>query len=256
MSLEAFQNRFRFRPELAGFVGVEREAFLADADGNIVPRAAQVLCGLNSRAFGYELSACQVETRVGPKLLARLGEHLTGREAQLSAALQRHGLNARHTEVGPANMPLEVYPDPTGRYERMTKDMPPSILLAACRVIGTHVHIGMPDHESALAVYNSVCRHWRDLCDLGNGSFGERLAIYKQMAPNYEPRPFKSWQHYYETACAQGFAEDPRKCWSLIRVSAHGTVEFRMFGATDSIPRIVSWAQRSHELCYEALAKN
>lgn len=151
-------------------------------------------------------------------------------------------------------MPLDVYPDPTGRYQRITKDMPRKILRAACRVIGTHVHVGMRDHEMALRVYNYAIRHLAELCEMGNGSFGERLAIYKQMAPDYEPKPYASWEEYYNTALEKGFAEDPRKCWTLIRISVHGTIEFRMFGATDSIDRIVSWATRCHQICQEAMA--
>jgi gamma-glutamyl:cysteine ligase YbdK (ATP-grasp superfamily) len=151
-------------------------------------------------------------------------------------------------------MPLDVYPDPTGRYQKITRDMPREVLTAACRIIGTHVHIGMPDHETALRVYNRLCPYFEHLCEMGNGSFGERLAIYRQMAPKYKPTPYESWEDFYGSACKKGFVEDPRKCWTLIRISVHGTIEFRMFGATDNHERIVRWATKCHELCMEAAA--
>ena len=131
--------------------------------------------------------------------------------------------------------------------------MPREILSAACRVIGTHVHVGMPDWETALRVYNKVIPHTAMLCEKGNGSFGERLELYKQMAPNWNPSPYVDWDAYYQAAVRGGFTEDPRKCWTLIRISVHGTIEFRMFGATASIDKVVSWAELCHSLCEEAM---
>ncbi len=254
VSFENFTKLFNFCPKKAGNVGVERERFLALCSGVLVPRAAQVLADLDSAAFGHELSACQVESRVGPTTLENLARHLVAQDDVLGAVLARHRLIALATEVGPYTMPLDVYPDPTGRYQEITRDMPRHILRAACRIAGTHVHIGMPNYKTALAVYNHVCKFCDELSSLGDGSSGERLLLYKQMVPYYKPTPYRSWEAYYETACRQGFVEDPRKCWTLIRISKHGTIEFRMFGATNSTTRICSWAQRCHELCQEALA--
>lgn len=273
MTIEKFKSLFKYDWDKVGYVGIERECFITDMDGGIVPTAQKVLSGLErgihtderslsywgivrpeKGAFGYELSACQIESRVGPCCLADLQPNLKYREEQLKAALHHYGLLALHTEVGPEDMPLDIYPDPTGRYQKITKDMPRKILLAACRVIGTHVHIGMRDHDMALRVYNHVIRHYAEFCELGNGSFGDRLAIYRQMAPDFEPNPYASWDEYYQTAVAKSFAEDPRKCWTLIRISVHGTIEFRMFGATDSIGRIVKWATQCRDLCQAASA--
>lgn len=273
---EEFRARFIYKPELAGYVGVEREYFLKqDCYGfgahTIVPKAVEVLNRLakgieiqrcfgsdsfsipDPSQFGYELSRCQVESRDGPCMLCNIKCHLQATRTLLQVATHDCGLQLGYENVGPEDMPLDVYPDPTGRYQKITKNMPREVLLAACRVIGTHVHIGMSDHETALKVYNRLCAHVDELCELGNGSFGERLAIYRQMAPDWCPMPYESWQHFYDVACQKGFADDPRKCWTLIRISVHGTIEFRMFGATDSIPRIVSWATRCHELCLKAL---
>ncbi len=283
MELSTFKNLFKYDPRMVGYVGFEREDFILGESGKIVPMAYEILSGIDNRGifevgqtgeiwtcpsipsrwhpvkpgtFAYELSASQIESRIGPCALKDLRWKLEEVESLLILLLKYKRCKPLRVEVGPANMPLDVYPDPTGRYQKITKNMPREILLAACRVIGTHVHIGMPDHDTALRVYNHVIRYLAELCEAGNGSFGERLAIYKQMAPNYEPKPYASWDEYYQTALAQGFAEDPRKCWTLIRISMHGTIEFRMFGATDSIERIVKWATRCHELCLEAMTQS
>ncbi len=272
MTLLDFKKLFQYKDGKAGYVGVEREAYVIDAHGIIVPRAKEVLDNVMrpilsfsfgsgdsvSRPgvdwFGYELSACQIESRVGPITLDKLTVELRERSNYLQGyGFLYTGLKPAYIEIAPATMPLDVYPDPTGRYQKIVKGISREALLAACRVAGTHIHIGMKDHDMALHVYNYVIRHMQELCEVGNGSFGERLAIYKQMAPDYHPRPYKDWEDFYQYALEKGFAEDPRKCWSLVRISVHGTIEFRMFGSTESEERIVMWAKRCHELCEMAM---
>src|SRR3989344_557772 len=278
--LKQFKNLHTYDQSKVGFVGVEREGIMYHESlfGRPVPVADKVLALLESKGvplqvagescfgpggfewspaipgeIGYELSNCQLESRTKPVKLERLrfALHKTGRRVDDLLQWSQHRI--LYEEVGPESMPLDIYPDPTGRYQKITKNMPRKILLAACRVIGTHVHIGMRDHDMALRVYNHVIRHLAELCEIGNGSFGERLAIYKKMAPDYEPRPYASWEEYHQIALVKGFAKDPRKGWTLIRISVHGTIEFRMFGATDSINRIVGWTTRCHALCQEAM---
>jgi gamma-glutamyl:cysteine ligase YbdK (ATP-grasp superfamily) len=270
---------FKYDSSKAGYIGVEREAFIVDSQNEdiIVPVADKIYADFESKGipidaqscFGpdsitwdrsnpsevsYELSNCQIESRVGPTTLIKLSIALQETSDRLDALVGNSRLyQVSHKEIASENMPLDVYPDPTGRYQEITRDMQKEVLLAACRVAGTHVHIGMRDHESALRTYNYVIRHIDELCEVGNGSFGERLAIYRQMAPDYRPRMYKNWDEYYQYAVEKGFETDPRKCWTLIRISVHGTIEFRMFGATASIDRIVSWANRCHELCQMAM---
>lgn len=265
-SLENFKSQFKFNPELVFHVGVERECFITDQSGVIVPKAPLVLAHILENGWtdiigqpvdgshladivGYELSACQIETRTKPCSIDEIEAELYWQDQQLSQSLLELGLISEHEEVAPETMPLDVYPDPTGRYANLAKTMPRDVLLAACRVIGTHVHVGMPDHDTALHVYNRVIEECDSLCHLGDSSGGERLSIYKIVAPDAKPEKITSWQTFYERAVKQGFVSDPRKCWTLIRISGHGTIEFRMFGATNSIERIVSWTKRCHELC-------
>jgi len=254
MNATAFRKLFVYDQNNIGSVGVERECFILNPTLNvIVPEAHKVLSSWKGGAeFGYELSACQIELRVGPCAIDDLEKKLTERDGQLNELLGNHGYVPLHTEVGPENMSLEVYPDSRGRYRRITEGMPRSVLLAACRVAGTHVHIGMPDHDTTLHVYNSLLARFNDLCEMGDGSFGERLRIYKEMAPKYLPVTYANWDQFYQVAIQDNFAKDPRRCWTLIRISPHGTIEFRMFGATNSIRRITRWAEYCHLLCATA----
>ncbi|MFA7252699.1 MAG: glutamate-cysteine ligase family protein [Candidatus Paceibacterota bacterium] len=262
--MHRFRNLFVFNAENAMRVGVEREAFIIDSDGEIIPTANSILKYLNrhvpihSEHYGYELSACQIESRIGPHHLQDIERQLFETEACLTDCLSEmnRGWRLSHKEVAPETMPLDVYPDPSGRYQEIVKSMPREVLSAACRVIGTHVHVGMPDHETALMVYNSVVGQTEKLCQLGDKSRGERLKIYKVVAPNCQPPIYRNWRDFHSQAVAKGFNYDPRKCWTLIRISKHGTIEFRMFGATADIREIVSWVRCCHSLCEQALLKS
>lgn len=235
-------------------VGIERECFITNGNGKIVPRAAEILEHLTDRKrFGYELSACQLEDRIGPVHVSRVKEALLENERDIKKIERKLGFKRLHMEVAPDDMPLDIYPDPSGRYQKITKDMPRHILQAACQVTGIHVHIGMPDHEIALYVYNQVIKHSSDLCEIGNGSNGERLRIYKIMAPDFESFEYHSWLNFHETAVKKGFDKDPRRCWNLIRISVHGTIEFRMFGATSDLGKIIEWANICHKICRKAV---
>lgn len=253
--MRQFMDLFKFDASKVLFVGVERECFLTDFTGLVVPMAYRVLTHLNDpMKYGYELSACQLEERIGPCSLDRVLDELIENNRKLEMVQWFLNFKRLHAEVGPEYMPLDVYPDPTGRYQAITAQMPKDVLLAACRIIGTHIHIGMPDHETALRVYNKVIGNCSMFCSEGNGSNGHRLEIYRAVAPDCDPLPYESWQHFHSVACERGFSEDPRRCWNLIRISVHGTIEFRMFGATPCLEKIVRWAKLCHNMCKEAMS--
>lgn len=248
--MKEFLELFKFDPIKAMHVGIERERFIVNANGEIVPKAKKVLNLLpTGDRYGYELSASQLEDRIGPVKLDEVTEALKSNDREISVALKVLKLGDHFTEVAPFDMDLTVYDDPTGRYQKIVKDMPIDILRAACRVAGTHVHIGMPNMKTALKVYNGVIHHWKDLAKIIDKSDGERLEIYKMMAKRYEPIPYKSVEEFYSDACEHGFDKDPRKNWQLIRITVHGTIEFRMGGATSSHALVKKFASECYRVC-------
>jgi len=192
-------DKFHFQSKHSFLVGVERECFLTDMDGNVVPWAPRVLShlGVNNR-FGYELSACQLEDRIGPCTLDDVTAELQQNEKDITSAEKAIGFCRLFTEIGPNDMSLDVYPDPAGRYQSIVKNLSPEKLLAACQVIAVHIHIGMPNHHIALRVYNQVIPSLPELCTLGDGSTGRRLAIYKIMAPCHLPRQYITRSDYFD----------------------------------------------------------
>lgn len=274
--MEKFIALFNFTPQNSLCVGVERECHLTDLAGNIVPWAPQVLDWMWSRlngrghCYGYELSACQFEDKfAGPVPMDQVRNQLLINEAEIKVAEQALGFRRVFHGVAPEEMPLDVYPDE--RYLRITQTMPRAVLLAACRVAGVHVHIGMPDPETALRVYNQVIEKLDYLYEIGFTDTGDRLGLYREVVSSgvaksqrillFEkhlttaptPPPYAGWQEFYERGRREGFDSDPRRLWDFIRLSHHGSIEFRVFDTTEDIDQIVRWAQICHDLCRQAM---
>lgn len=250
---ENFLESFKFVRRLTGFVGCEREFFLTDLQGNIQPFAEAALSALSSNCYKYELSACQAEMNIGPVAVDDFAH-----EAELVTShlkcLRTIGIGHTFMTVAPENMPLNVYPDPSGRYQRIVANIPRESLLAACRVAGTHVHVGMPDMDTAIRVHARIVeKYYEELCDLGNMSGGERLGIYRKMAPKCDPIPFANSREMHAYYVENGFDEDPRRCWHLIRISVHGTIEFRPFDNTANLGRVETWVRKCHGICMSAM---
>jgi len=249
VSIQDFLAKFSFDERKSLYLGVERECFLVQ-NTEISPIAQMVLneLGIIDERFSYELSACQLEDKTKPCTLDHLKEWLLINEKIIKKAEEELEFS-RSFKTAPVDMPLDIYPDP--RYQEIAKKMSREVLLAACRIIATQFHIGMPNMEDALKVYNEAIKHVDELCKLGNDN--ERLEIYKIVKPNLTPPHYRDCQAFYEAAKTNNFVENPRNCWHLIRISIHGTIEFRMFPAVENLDTVVKWAKTCHDICKEAL---
>lgn len=236
-----------FEPELAGCVGVERECFTFQ-DGAFAPVAQQVIAAGPRSWIGYELSSYQIETRTDPCRIEALEDSLIALEAKLTTVMQSLGITHRYIEVAPSSLPLTVYPNP--RYLELAVTMPRQVLSAACRIAGTHIHIGMRDADMALRSYNRLAQQWREFLRLGDGSDGQRASLYHTVVPSPAPPVYESWDHFEAIALREEFAANLRDCWHFVRLTRHGTVEVRCFGATEQIEKIVAWARVVLDSCH------
>jgi gamma-glutamyl:cysteine ligase YbdK (ATP-grasp superfamily) len=250
MNLKKFKSSFGFRKELTGFIGIERERFLF-FNGLTVPQAPLFLKYCSSN-WTYELSSCQVEDRTNPKKeLNEVKKELEINDREGKRVGEELGFSLENLEVGPKDMSLEVYPNK--RYLQIIKSLSLDVLSAACRVTGTHIHIGMPDLKTAISCSN-LLRHKKyfdRLCQIGDHSDGQRLNLYKLMANDWYPPYYRNERHFFEVAKKKGFVENPRNCWNLIRISVHGTLELRMFGSTSDINEILSWVRFARSILYK-----
>ena len=240
-SVRDFLSKFSFKSEMAGFIGIEREHFLVSLiDNDYVPQSKTFLETVRNNSWTYELSACQVESRIEPQIdLSAIKMELLANENMGNKVAGKLGLKLWNQEVANIDIPLDVYPN--HRYLEISKMISEEKLRAACRVAGTHIHLGVGDINHAIKVNNLLIPHLETLCGLGDHSTGERLRLYRTMAKNWQPIIYQNPEHLFEVAQAEGFVDNPRDCWKLIRISIHGTVELRMFGTTDNIDEILEW---------------
>ncbi|MFH1896274.1 MAG: hypothetical protein ABH814_02250 [bacterium] len=243
---EQFLGKFNFDPGKRGFLGVEIEWFLTQVGkpDQVVPLAPLFLNGMG-KAWGYELSACQVEYHTKPSREAPLRDLQRGVKAGKERATQVR-LELGGYELASESMPLDVYPHDK-RYAKIAAKLPEHVLRAACRVAGTHIHVGVKSIEEAIAVHNRLTAQLQLFLNMGDHSQGERVRLYKVMAPNCVGPYYENPKHFYRVAKEQGFLANPRDCYHLVRINPVGTVEVRAFGSTLNVDEIALWCQSVKE---------
>lgn len=248
-NIEQFKSLMVFNTDLSGHISCEREFFLVDEKGKLNPGAPRFLNEVNDKEyFSYELSACQVEYKTGPqKNVSALLKKIEELEKFCRKVESTTGLYRTLIEVAPDDMPRDVYPDE--RYLAFQKTKTDNQLLAMLQVTACQFHVGMPNYETARQVYNSLIPYIEELISLCNHSNGRRMTLYKQAAPHYQPIPIESIEDHYQQACKQGYVGDLKSCHSLIRITHYGTIEFRMFGAAQTLTEIENLGKKVLSLC-------
>ena len=232
-------------PALVGYLGVERESFLVN-NFHYAPCGDRVVRKANCKRVVSELPAVQVETVSSPHFsLAALGKELQDTTAYLDKVAHGLGLSVAYREVAPTDVPSKVSrSDP--HYTRVANTISPERLKAACRVAGTHVHVGVGSIEEAILVHNALVDQLNKMIDMGDHSDGERLELYKVVTQgDCWPIRYESVEHFNAWARERGMVSlaDLRSNWHLVRITRHGTVEVRVFGNTRDISEVLLWAQ-------------
>ncbi len=242
LAAKEFINKFKFNPQKRLWVGVEEERLIMQ-DGRSVPKAKEVLSGL-SPAFTYELSAHQIEMRTMPtSSVDECCLELMRNRKVLQNRLTFMGLNSKAMPVAPQDMPLDIYPDP--RYSKVVApSLSPERLSAACRIMGTHVHVGVVNIQEALLVNNALVNNLSRLIQVSGKENFERLRLYSVVVQTrHIPKEYEGVAEFISAAqirteTGQVVYRDPKDDWGLVRVSRHGTVEVRLFPATEDLLKV------------------
>lgn len=229
------EHRFGSSPPLT--IGVEEELLLVDRECGLLAGAEGVLEGIDdahAAAASTEIFATQIELKTGVCLDAEQAiRELTAVRRAAAAA------GARLLGSG-------LYPDETGepqlvekaRYEPVKKDLASLLATPPC---GLHVHVGIPDPETAVAVANAMRHHlpllaaltanspFRDGADTGLAS--ARAAAVRSY-PRFElPRAFADYEEFLRVAdqliAAAGVADYTYIWWDVRPHPNLGTVEVR-----------------------------
>jgi glutamate---cysteine ligase / carboxylate-amine ligase len=218
-------------------LGVEEELLLVDERCGLVAGAEELLGRIGSEhrdSVSTEIFATQIELKTG--VCDDAGQ----------AARELAEVRKAIAATGARLMGSGVYPDEAGepqlvekaRYESVKKDLASLLATPPC---GLHVHVGMPDPETAVAVANAMRHHLPLLAALtGNSPFRDGadtgLASARAAAvrsyPRFElPRAFRDYEDFLRVAdqlIAAAGVDDYTYIWWDVRPHPNlGTVEVR-----------------------------
>ncbi|MDP3052329.1 MAG: hypothetical protein Q8N42_02360 [bacterium] len=233
-------------------LGIEREWFITE-NGKIVPRIGEFLPKIWEQAqnngfvktqFGFELFAGQVEDRT--KVSLSIGElivSLSENEQLLRTVGRSMGLGIFCKDYVTEEELGELVVNPFDeRHHKIWAEIPKERKVAASQVAATHIHVSASLEEAVKAL--NACR--KDLIDelvgLGDFSAGKRIQAYRVMAKTYgEPPLFRGAEELMAYISEHG---GERNVWDLVRYKpSTGTVEFRMFGATENQDKIIEFVR-------------
>ena len=235
-------------------VGVEEELHLVDPDEHrLTPVAADVLAAMDTPngIAGHEAYAAQIELRTRPCDTAAEAR------AQLAAA-RRAATAAGATLMGVGLHPADTWgetplvDDP--RYREVASEM--RDVFARTPESALHVHVGMPDVETGITVFNGLRRHLPLLIALAANSpwwFGHdsglasaRWALVRSYPGRGIPPAFVDWAHYIEHIAQVGAGGGPADYtlvwWDIRPHPRLGTVEIRELDAQASLDAVEATA--------------
>lgn len=232
---EGKEHRFGASTPLS--LGVEEELLLVDERCCLVPVAERVLERLRTghrERVSTEIFAAQIELKTGVCLDAG------------QAAEELRDLRRAVRETGVALLGAGIHPDDRGeavlvekpRYDVVKHDLAGLLITPPS---GLHVHVGMPDPETAIRVANALRYHlpllqalaanspFREGADTGLAS--ARSAVVASY-PRFEmPRAFRSYDEFLRVAdqliVAAGVADYTYLWWDVRPHPRLGTVEVR-----------------------------
>ena len=218
-------------------IGVEEELLLVDADCGLLADGEGVLerIGADQRdSVSTEIFATQIELKTGVCLDAEQAarELAEARRAVAATGVRLMGSGLYPAESGDPELVEKA------RYESVKKDLASLLATPPC---GLHVHVGVPDPETAVAVANAMRHHlpllaaltanspFRDGADSGLAS--ARAAAVRSY-PRFElPRAFRDYEDFLRVAdqliAAAGVSDYTYIWWDVRPHPNLGTVEVR-----------------------------
>jgi carboxylate-amine ligase len=240
------QLEHAFGSERPFSVGVEEELFLVDpVTGGQVNTSAAVLerLGPIDGTVERELHACQVELITG---ICRCAGEATGTLGGLRRSVLATGAGLLGSGTHPSANEGTAEITDKERYERIRDLLGDAV---ATPVGGLHIHIGMPDADSAIRAFNGLRRHLPLLQALAanspfrhgrdTGLASSREMTIRGWPRSGVPRAMRDYSDFCATAGLLARAADvPDYTWFWWKLRPHprlGTVEVRALDAQASL---------------------
>jgi glutamate---cysteine ligase / carboxylate-amine ligase len=249
----AWEGHFGVQPPLA--LGVEEELLLVDENHALRDRDPEMLGALDvgEGTVQGELFRSMVEAQSPISATAR----------QATAALReaRRELLEKTLLMGvglhPDSEPGQSAVQSTPRYAKIEHSLQGILRTPIC---GQHIHVGMPDEETAVRVYNGIRAHVPLLNALaGNSPFwggqdsglaSTRTVVFRSYPRAAMAPEFEDYRHFCEVTqqvCVAAEIEDYTHIWWDVRIHPGlGTIEVRAADAQFDLRRTAGLAALVH----------
>jgi carboxylate-amine ligase len=230
-------------------IGIEEELLLVDRETlDLVPAFEQVVVGEPDPRIKPELFACLLEiaTRPTESVEHALRELVELRREVLDRA-ERHGLTAIASGTHPTASTVDQMILPYERYERIRAQLGEKLTTQV--VCGIHVHVALPDAETALHAFEGVVPWLPTLLALSaNSPFADgtptglrstRAQRLLLLPTGGTPPPLPDWSAW-ERATA---GDDTRRHWDAWPRPEHGTLEVRVMDQQTDVRRSAGLAE-------------
>jgi carboxylate-amine ligase len=254
LALGELQSNFGVEEPFA--LGVEEELLLVGEDGGLLERGEQVVREADPPEGDVvgELFKAMVESN---SEVSRNAGEATAALARIRAELIESGSRIMGVGVHPNVVAgtAEVHTAP--RYQAIQGDLRGILRTPIC---GQHIHVGLPDTESAVRAYNGIRTHIPLLNALASNSpywFGEdsglasaRTALLRSypraaMAPEFDD--FDDFLRVTREVCTAAGLDDYTHIWWDARIHpALGTVEIRATDSQFDLRRVAALAAFAH----------
>jgi carboxylate-amine ligase len=233
-------------------VGVEEEVMLLDPqDWTLAQRSDEILPQLPAGLAEHvsaETHQAAIELATDPHV--RVGDaiaQLRALRAWLGEELARLGLAAGAAGTHPTALWTETRVSPASRYQVIQRTM--ADLARREPTFALHVHVGVPDPDRAILLFNRLRAHLPLLLALsanspfwqgrGTGLASTRTSVFGAFPRTGIPRRFHSyedWVQTVETLLRSGAFPEPTFLWWDVRPQpALGTVEVRVMDAQTDV---------------------
>ena len=245
-----------FRHNAYPTVGVELELHVIDAaSGDLASAAVEILEELgrghpdgDHPKAKHELFQSTIEIITGIcRTPAEAAADLADTLAEVREAAARRGLTLMSSGTHPFALARDQVVSPNPRYHVLVEEMQ----WAARRLLicGTHVHVGVPSGEHAIAVLNELLRHLPLFLILSSSSpfleredtglASSRSKVFESLPTAGLPPKLEDWsdfEAFMDTLLTSNCIQSVREVWWDIRPHPEfGTVELRMCDATPTL---------------------
>jgi glutamate---cysteine ligase / carboxylate-amine ligase len=250
----AWDAKFGMAPPFA--LGVEEELLLVGPDNELVDRGRQVAREADPESGDVrgELFKAMVEST--SEISANAGEAIAVLR-ELRAEMLADGSRLIGVGLHPSAEPGESGVDPTPRYRKIEDSLQGVLRTPIC---GQHIHVGMPDDETAVRVYNGIRVHVPLLNALASNSpfwggrdsglASARTVIFRSYPRSAMAPQFSDYEHFCRVTkqvCLAAGLEDYTHIWWDVRIHPMlGTIEMRAADTQFDLRRAAALAALVH----------